>query len=85
MWLHIRGVGEWTNRLYNYFEKEQEKLHNVEEDLAANIVNKKLINGNSDATPMIKLPGSVLIFTSINTTLKRYYIYFLHLFFNVIQ
>jgi len=30
MWLHIRGVGEWTNRLYNYFEKEQEKLHNGE-------------------------------------------------------
>lgn len=30
MWLHIRAVGEWTNRLYNYFEKEQEKLHNGE-------------------------------------------------------
>lgn len=27
MWLHIRGVGEWTNRLYAYFEKEQERLH----------------------------------------------------------
>ncbi|XP_024085279.1 NADPH oxidase 5 [Cimex lectularius] len=33
MWLHIRGVGEWTNRLHNYFEKEQEKLHNIREDL----------------------------------------------------
>ncbi|KAL5288492.1 NOX5 family protein [Megaselia abdita] len=30
IWLHIRGVGEWTNRLYFYFEKEQEKLHNGE-------------------------------------------------------
>ncbi|XP_055921877.1 NADPH oxidase 5 isoform X2 [Eupeodes corollae] len=30
MWLHIRGVGEWTNRLSDYFEKEQEKLHNGE-------------------------------------------------------
>lgn len=30
MWLHIRGVGEWTNRLYSYFEKEQERLHNGE-------------------------------------------------------
>ncbi|XP_060534326.1 NADPH oxidase 5 isoform X2 [Cylas formicarius] len=30
MWLHIRGVGQWTNRLYEYFEKEQEKLHNGE-------------------------------------------------------
>lgn len=27
MWLHIRGVGEWTNRLYAYFEKEQDRLH----------------------------------------------------------
>lgn len=33
MWLHIRGVGEWTNRLYDYFEKEQEKLHNLNEEL----------------------------------------------------
>ncbi|KAL1449324.1 hypothetical protein WDU94_000520 [Cyamophila willieti] len=33
MWLHIRGVGEWTNRLYDYFEKEQDKLHNLEESL----------------------------------------------------
>ncbi|KAK9497325.1 hypothetical protein O3M35_004664 [Rhynocoris fuscipes] len=32
LWLHIRGVGEWTNRLHNYFEKEQEKLHNMRED-----------------------------------------------------
>ncbi|XP_032676109.1 NADPH oxidase 5 [Odontomachus brunneus] len=27
MWLHIRAVGEWTNSLYSYFEKEQIKLH----------------------------------------------------------
>ncbi|KAH8366324.1 hypothetical protein KR200_011746 [Drosophila serrata] len=26
MWLHIRTVGEWTNRLYRYFEREQQKL-----------------------------------------------------------
>lgn len=30
MWLHIRAVGEWTNRLYGYFEREQERLHNGE-------------------------------------------------------
>lgn len=30
MWLHIRGVGEWTHRLYSYFEKQQERLHNGE-------------------------------------------------------
>lgn len=28
--LHIRAVGEWTNRLLNFFEKEQERLHNGE-------------------------------------------------------
>ncbi|CAG4972387.1 unnamed protein product [Colias eurytheme] len=26
IWLHIRGVGEWTNRLYSYFEQEQMRL-----------------------------------------------------------
>ncbi|XP_038218084.1 NADPH oxidase 5 [Zerene cesonia] len=26
IWLHIRGVGEWTNRLYSYFEQEQLRL-----------------------------------------------------------
>ncbi|XP_035915854.1 uncharacterized protein LOC118513779 isoform X2 [Anopheles stephensi] len=30
IWLHIRGVGEWTNRLHNFFEREQERLHNGE-------------------------------------------------------
>ncbi len=30
MWLHIRGVGEWTHRLYSYFEKQHERLHNGE-------------------------------------------------------
>ncbi|XP_022126952.2 NADPH oxidase 5 [Pieris rapae] len=27
IWLHIRGVGQWTNRLYEYFEMEQQRLH----------------------------------------------------------
>lgn len=30
MWLHIRTVGEWTNRLYRYFEREQQRLHKGE-------------------------------------------------------
>uniref|UniRef100_A0AAG5DG18 FAD-binding FR-type domain-containing protein n=1 Tax=Anopheles atroparvus TaxID=41427 RepID=A0AAG5DG18_ANOAO len=30
IWLHIRGVGEWTNRLHNFFEREQDRLHNGE-------------------------------------------------------
>jgi len=46
MWLHIRGVGEWTNRLYNYFEREQEKLHSVEEQLAGN--RQLVINGTPE-------------------------------------
>ncbi|XP_064292875.1 NADPH oxidase 5 isoform X2 [Plodia interpunctella] len=27
IWLHIRGVGQWTNRLYSYFEQEHARLH----------------------------------------------------------
>ncbi|GLH10501.1 Dual oxidase [Gryllus bimaculatus] len=54
MWLHIRGVGEWTNRLYSYFEREQEKLHNVEESLAVNLVTKSLVNGNNENPKGIK-------------------------------
>ena len=30
MWLHIRAVGEWTNSLYTYFDKEQQRLHRGE-------------------------------------------------------
>lgn len=30
MWLHIRGVGEWTNTLYSYFQREHERLHSGE-------------------------------------------------------
>lgn len=28
--MHIRAVGEWTNRLLNFFEKEQKRLHDGE-------------------------------------------------------
>lgn len=49
MWLHIRGVGQWTNRLFEYFEKEQEKLHNGEiPPMVPNSVEKTGINGNLD-------------------------------------
>jgi hypothetical protein len=27
IWLHVRGVGEWTNRLYEYFEQEHARLN----------------------------------------------------------
>ncbi|KAL1512799.1 hypothetical protein ABEB36_002327 [Hypothenemus hampei] len=41
MWLHIRGVGQWTNRLYNYFEKEQEKLHSGQINPTDSCTNKQ--------------------------------------------
>jgi len=40
MWLHIRGVGEWTNRLYSYFEEEQHKLHLLNEELPDSVNSK---------------------------------------------
>lgn len=55
MWLHIRGVGEWTNRLFNYFDREQEKLHNVQEQLVAahsGLQAKKSLTINGE-TPLV--------------------------------
>lgn len=40
MWLHIRGVGEWTNRLYSYFEEEQKKLHLLNEEIPGSVNSK---------------------------------------------
>ncbi|GFG34772.1 hypothetical protein Cfor_05500, partial [Coptotermes formosanus] len=57
MWLHIRGVGEWTNRLYNYFEREQEKLHSVEEQLAGN--RQLVINGTPEPKGIKRLQASL--------------------------
>lgn len=57
MWLHIRAVGEWTNSLYSYFEKEQIKLHRgdillVENCNNANVPQKKSFL-NSKKLPLI--------------------------------
>ncbi|XP_018056077.1 PREDICTED: NADPH oxidase 5 [Atta colombica] len=57
MWLHIRAVGEWTNSLYSYFEKEQIKLHCADIlpaencDAACVLPKKSFINGKK--TPLI--------------------------------
>jgi hypothetical protein len=80
MWLHIRGVGEWTNRLYNYFECEQEKLHNVEEQLAGN--RQLVINGTPEPKGFKRLQAYVQydnrdIFNQILPTLYSKYIRFL--------
>ncbi|CAH2098519.1 unnamed protein product [Euphydryas editha] len=42
IWLHIRGVGEWTNRLYEYFEEEQRRLNASE-----GIVHEKVTRSGS--------------------------------------
>lgn len=63
MWLHIRGVGQWTNRLFDYFEKEQEKLHNGEiPPLLPNSVNKPEANGNvenNNQNPLKKIQATI--------------------------
>ncbi|KAJ8925948.1 hypothetical protein NQ315_009801, partial [Exocentrus adspersus] len=62
MWLHIRAVGQWTNRLYEYFEKEQEKLHNGEIPPVAVPAKKRLSNGsidNNNQNPLKKLQATI--------------------------
>ncbi|XP_044745460.1 NADPH oxidase 5 isoform X2 [Coccinella septempunctata] len=62
MWLHIRGVGEWTNRLYEYFEKEQERLHNG--DIQGVPVPTKKRNskdsGNNNQNSLTKIRSSIM-------------------------
>ncbi|XP_017779285.1 PREDICTED: NADPH oxidase 5 [Nicrophorus vespilloides] len=60
MWLHIRGVGQWTNRLYEYFEKEQEKLHNGDIP-ALGSEKKRLSNGSIENNngPMKKIQATI--------------------------
>ncbi|XP_063908421.1 NADPH oxidase 5 isoform X3 [Zophobas morio] len=63
MWLHIRAVGQWTNRLYEYFEKEQEKLHNGDiPPLSGQNTKKRLSNGsidNNNQNPLKKLQATI--------------------------
>jgi hypothetical protein len=63
MWLHIRGVGQWTNRLYEYFEREQEKLHNGDiAPLAGQSSKKRLSNGsidNNNQNPLKKIQATI--------------------------
>lgn len=58
MWLHIRGVGQWTNRLYDYFEKEQEKLHSGE--ICPHNPNQKPTSGeNNNQSPIKKIQATI--------------------------
>lgn len=56
MWLHIRGVGEWTNRLYSYFEKEQERLHNGEVPASIPGSSKAITSSGGSATAETSTP-----------------------------
>merc|ERR1739838_248018 len=48
LWLHIRAVGEWTNRLYNYFEQEQQRCTRQKRfSMAPNMHPKIITNGNA--------------------------------------
>lgn len=55
MWLHIRGVGEWTNRLYSYFEEEQQKLHLLNEELPGSANSKTSTVDTLESSKMKKL------------------------------
>ncbi|VVC39275.1 Hypothetical protein CINCED_3A001760 [Cinara cedri] len=55
MWLHIRGVGEWTNRLYSYFEEEQHKLHLLNEELPGSVNSKTSTVDTLESSKMKKL------------------------------
>ncbi|XP_066957368.1 NADPH oxidase 5 isoform X2 [Macrobrachium rosenbergii] len=52
LWLHIRAVGEWTNRLYSYFEKAQEKCELQRCQLQ--------VNGQAHCTSIIMHDGSAV-------------------------
>lgn len=70
MWLHIRGVGQWTNRLYDYFEMEQEKLHNGEIPPLVSYSNKKSYppehGDNNNQNAIKKIQASITRSLSMN-------------------
>jgi len=68
MWLHIRGVGEWTNRLHNYFEKEQEKLHNIDQPLPTS---PKLLPATPVTNGTAPVAGSTPAFKRIQASITR--------------
>lgn len=64
MWLHIRAVGEWTNKLYEYFEREQQKLHNgdIPMHTSTQTEKKRLSNGSissNSQNPIKKIQATI--------------------------
>uniref|UniRef100_A0A1A9X4W1 NADPH oxidase 5 n=1 Tax=Glossina brevipalpis TaxID=37001 RepID=A0A1A9X4W1_9MUSC len=69
MWLHIRTVGEWTNRLYQYFEKEQQKLHNgqaIPHKQAIPTSSLLRIQDKNSTTPMSSTPQTDFLAKNLN-------------------
>ncbi|KAK0086854.1 hypothetical protein PV325_002416 [Microctonus aethiopoides] len=65
IWLHIRAVGEWTNSLYAYFEKEQIKLE-CGEGISVEQCNSHEINEYSMSTSMRVINGNKIGNVSID-------------------
>ncbi|XP_071440439.1 NADPH oxidase 5 [Hetaerina americana] len=55
LWLHVRAVGQWTNRLYDYFEKEQERLH-AEEACTTTATIVPAAEGPRAISPLVREP-----------------------------
>ncbi|XP_063222700.1 NADPH oxidase 5 [Bacillus rossius redtenbacheri] len=71
MWLHIRGVGEWTNRLYEYFEREQQKLHDMQASLQDGAASPRLLNGADAKGSKFSLKKKLLDRTSSSAASGR--------------
>ncbi|KAF4525979.1 hypothetical protein B566_EDAN000769 [Ephemera danica] len=67
IWLHIRAVGQWTNRLYDYFEKEQERLQCVDDPQMSIMPTLKQAPLSILPPPGDLKPGSKLIQQSIKS------------------
>ncbi|KFM67739.1 hypothetical protein X975_13448, partial [Stegodyphus mimosarum] len=50
IWLHIRGVGEWTNSLYSYFQREDKEAI-LSDELAQNLAHHSSQNDDKQAQP----------------------------------
>lgn len=79
MWLHIRGVGEWTNRLYSYFEEEQQKLHLLNEELPGSVNSKTSSVDTMESSKIKKLQTYIIrcFEITINITVKIVFVLFI--------
>jgi len=73
IWLHIRAVGEWTNRLYNYFNMEATVKASLTIDRHMSQINYREFmkenaeNGDQNGSPMRRTKSS----SAFNATSKH--------------